>query len=783
MGLYDDRLFELSEARRGRRVATRRGPFAGVIPAIRGVVPALRRAVRPFVQKLDRGIRQSVPYRTEVPRHSAAPAVAAARRPSMDIQSLLFGRDEWNESKAKSWARSHGYKFGKVDVTDQYIRIRQFDPKGLKVKRTITLGRGIRAVVAREAQEEDMRKRRRSTKAKASGGKPAFGTPEWRAMYPRTTKSKGRRKARRARETTTVAAPRKRRHARRVRAATPRVRTAVAAPRKRRRHARRVRASVAAPRRVSAPRKRRHARRRVHARTAVAAPRKRRRARRHVAKAWYGNTPGHRKAAKKGHSRKRKPARRRVREQIVAAPRRRRAARRRTHARETAYVATPRRRRRHAREASTAVVKSSHRRRRSYRAHAMGGTMKKVGKQLGMVALGIGLAGAGFTLADWIDRYLATYNPAGDPEKAPKNKFTSDGAGTLANALNVASPPHLLRIGAIVAQIVLPAVASAYVKNPYLRSSAEGYALGAGVKAVSMLWSSVLMPLLAPKDGDVEKLKTSHIARLYPAEIAAKLNLKDKTTEVSSSGSGALSDAPPDVGPFALAGSSPYPDAAQALRMEAGISGSSPYPDAEQALRHNAGLGYPGRPASPAINRWRGLHPGYQRGGNATAAAWSRRWGNNYGSQVPAAPIVGVGPSHHHHHCMLRAKAAYPTYTDAQLHAWCQSRPYQTYPYLYEAPAAPVNPTPVMGFGQADPGAPPPDAGPPPPPDAGPPAPPPPAPPPADPVGPPSYNPGPTAGPGPGPQPLANECGCGDDNKFLGFIGDEEDKDSFIAIN
>lgn len=49
----------------------------------------------------------------------------------MEVQSLLFSRAEgWTTSKAKQWAKSHGYKHGKVDVTDQYIRLRQFDPEG-----------------------------------------------------------------------------------------------------------------------------------------------------------------------------------------------------------------------------------------------------------------------------------------------------------------------------------------------------------------------------------------------------------------------------------------------------------------------------------------------------------------------------------------------------------------------------------------------------------------------------------------------------------------------------
>ena len=457
LGLYDDRLYELSESRRGRRVGARRGPFAGVVPALRRaarpfsrIVPAIRRAVRPL--DLDRPERDE-PAFTRRPYFSpAATEAAPAARPSMDIQSLLFGLDAgWTESKAKQWAKTHGYKYGKTDVTDQYIRIRQFDPSGLKVKRTITLGRGIRAVVARE--EDTAMKRRRTTKKRssrrsasaASAAKPAFGTPAWRAMYPR--KGKGKRKARRAREATAVAVPRKRRHARRARE------TSVAARRtKRRRTDGKRRGSVrryARSTTVAAPRKRRHARR---VRAAVAAPRKRRRKSHRKVRAWYGNAPGHRKAAKKGHSRKRKPARRRMRETIVAAPRKRRRTRR-THARASTYAAAPRKRRRSHRAREASVVKSSHRRRRSYRTHAVGGGLKRIGKQAGMLALAIGAAGAGYTLADWIDRYLATYNPELSGDKLPKDKFTSDGTGMLANSLNVAAPPPLLRIGAIVAMV------------------------------------------------------------------------------------------------------------------------------------------------------------------------------------------------------------------------------------------------------------------------------------------------------------------------------------------
>jgi hypothetical protein len=172
-------------------------------------------------------------------------------------------------------------------------------------------------------------------------------------------------------------------------------------------------------------------------------------------------------------------------------------------------------------------------------------------------------------------------------------------------------------------------VASVYVDQPFVRSGLEGMTIGAGVSAFKLLWNNVLMPLLAPKDTTTAGLQKSFVARLYPAEIAAKINLDAKQTAVSSSGSGALSGPPApapqagvgapgaDVGPFALAGSSPYADAAQALRQRAGLQGSSDYPDAAQALRRQAGVQdemYAS--AADALRRQAGVSqpPGYMPG-------------------------------------------------------------------------------------------------------------------------------------------------------------------------
>ena len=159
MGLYDDRLADLSESRRPR-----------------GAQRQLRCSDEPLPSRPLAGRRC---------RRSLSSSIAAP-----------VGR----RAKSKAWAQSHGYQYGKVDVTDQYVRLRQFDPKGSKVKRTIPFGRGIRAVVAREET----------------------------SMRTSTVKSPRRRKtAKRAKRKTAKKASRPRRRARKVK---------VEATRKRRRH-------------------------------------------------------------------------------------------------------------------------------------------------------------------------------------------------------------------------------------------------------------------------------------------------------------------------------------------------------------------------------------------------------------------------------------------------------------------------------------------------------------------------------------------------------------------
>jgi hypothetical protein len=69
------------------------------------------------------------------------------------VQTLLFSRKKFSAKTAKSWARRHGFKYGKVDAKPQTLRLRQLSPSRMRKSTfgTIPFGgkrSGIQAVVA-----------------------------------------------------------------------------------------------------------------------------------------------------------------------------------------------------------------------------------------------------------------------------------------------------------------------------------------------------------------------------------------------------------------------------------------------------------------------------------------------------------------------------------------------------------------------------------------------------------------------------------------------------------
>jgi len=327
-----------------------------------------------------------------------------------------------------------------------------------------------------------------------------------------------------------------------------------------------------------------------------------------------GTKAARRAAAKKGWAK-----RRRDRKKFIG-PMRRGYTR-------AAEARSPRRRRHRTREVAEVTESRRRRGRRHHKSRMF--EARRGGKGRGMyaaeLALAIGAGSFAYIVANGFDRWLATYNPTADPTKLPKHKFTSDGAGTLANTLNIASHPSWLRIGAGIGVAAAPAIASIFVEHPLLRSSLEGAAVGASVQFIQMLWSNVLVPLFAPKDTSNDGLKKSFIARLYPAEIAAHINEKAQTLALTGGTATGLSGAQPsdapatagvgaaDVGPFALQGPSYYPSAVESLRalaqsagvngghesnrLETGIGGYY-YPSVQELWRAaSGGDAYHGRPS------------------------------------------------------------------------------------------------------------------------------------------------------------------------------------------
>ena len=97
-------------------------------------------------------VRHIIVQRPKKPRGGKARHATGPRGGATEIQTLLFPRPQWTEGRAKSWAQANGKRYGDVDVTERFIRLRQAEPGKFKRLRMITLkwdGRqaAIKAVV------------------------------------------------------------------------------------------------------------------------------------------------------------------------------------------------------------------------------------------------------------------------------------------------------------------------------------------------------------------------------------------------------------------------------------------------------------------------------------------------------------------------------------------------------------------------------------------------------------------------------------------------------------
>jgi len=87
-----------------------------------------------------------------------------------DIQSLLFSKDEFSLSEAKTWLTEHdSYKNYGMEETDEYYRFRQYDPEHFSTCRMVDMTTGIKAVYCKIKQKEKSSKQDAKVSETSSG--------------------------------------------------------------------------------------------------------------------------------------------------------------------------------------------------------------------------------------------------------------------------------------------------------------------------------------------------------------------------------------------------------------------------------------------------------------------------------------------------------------------------------------------------------------------------------------------------------------------------------------
>lgn len=106
-------------------------------------------ANKPHEKCLEKGSACDVkwPVCPADPAHRQSPRFKA-EAPGSRVQALVFDKDKYPEVEdAKNWANDHGFESGKVDESEEGIRLRQEDPGAFARMRTISLTEGVKAVV------------------------------------------------------------------------------------------------------------------------------------------------------------------------------------------------------------------------------------------------------------------------------------------------------------------------------------------------------------------------------------------------------------------------------------------------------------------------------------------------------------------------------------------------------------------------------------------------------------------------------------------------------------
>lgn len=64
------------------------------------------------------------------------------------VQSVLINKHNFTLNEAKKWLKENGFRFYKVDETENFYRFRQVEPKGFKYYRIKKITDNIELVIA-----------------------------------------------------------------------------------------------------------------------------------------------------------------------------------------------------------------------------------------------------------------------------------------------------------------------------------------------------------------------------------------------------------------------------------------------------------------------------------------------------------------------------------------------------------------------------------------------------------------------------------------------------------
>jgi hypothetical protein len=96
--------------------------------------------------------RRRVTYRKTTKKTTKKPCRKVQQRRhtpkgTSKVQSILFRKNYYTKKNAINWLKKHGYKYSKIDETDNFYRARQFPPRKYKKFKTLTPTPGIRLII------------------------------------------------------------------------------------------------------------------------------------------------------------------------------------------------------------------------------------------------------------------------------------------------------------------------------------------------------------------------------------------------------------------------------------------------------------------------------------------------------------------------------------------------------------------------------------------------------------------------------------------------------------